>query len=298
MTIQEAYSQWAHQSGNKTLAARTATAWCKVWSHLDNNKPCSDITVRVLVNAMVRLRFVMQEDRVRASSVMVHVLNYARKKSQDMEEAPVFTYQEILHDYERRMNIEPVDRHGMTAEVRKRIEDHEKRWKQRMGLNTEEQGTTGVQPKKRKPVPCKRVLFYGQDGSNIVYESATEAAVHYGVQVETIRKYICDRMPYRGFMVAYEDDPKPEWPKMMPRNRNNRYTIKTRSPEPVTLIRYMNDGQVIKKNFPSSAAAATSLGIGAKHLGNHIRNRRIIRNHFACYTKYIDEFEPNIRVTI
>ncbi len=304
ITIKEAYDQWSKEASFRVLAAKTHIAWCKVWSHLDDSKPCSDITVRILVNAMVKLPFIMMEDRVRACSVMVHVLNYVRKKCQDMEDSPVFTYQDVLREYERRMNIEQVDRHGLTAETRKRIEERDRRWADRMGLNTPEHDSDDelstkslgrAQPKKRKPVACKRVLFYGQDGSNIIYESATEAASHYGVQVETVRKYICDRMPFHGYMVAYEGDPKPEWPKVMPRNWNNRYTIKTRSPEPVTLIRYMNDGQIIKKNFPSSAAAATSLGIGAKHLGNHIRNRRIIRNHFACYTRDIGEFTPNIR---
>ncbi len=98
MTLQEAYQAWQQQleeQGNRSLYVKTRTAFQKTWFALPTNKPCSYYTRDILASAL-RSVTVPDEYRVRATSVMLHVLRCAHDKEPENNPAPDYTYEELL----------------------------------------------------------------------------------------------------------------------------------------------------------------------------------------------------------
>ena len=84
MTLKEAYEKWGKQKQRQTLYIKTRSAFMQVWRKLDFDTPCKMLTLSVLTEAMKKRGPVFVEDKTRAASVMVHVLNLRRK----IEEVP------------------------------------------------------------------------------------------------------------------------------------------------------------------------------------------------------------------
>lgn len=76
MNLRQAYDGWSQQSQNKQLYVKTRDAFRRAWFTLPTNKPCSWYTKDVLALALAETR-VVESDKVKAASVMVHVLTWA-----------------------------------------------------------------------------------------------------------------------------------------------------------------------------------------------------------------------------
>ncbi len=270
MTIQEAYNKWAQQSGNRQFAASTARQWRTVWSQLNSQLQCADITIRKLVNAVGRLRFADLKDRVCAASVMVHVLRYAHTVSPDENPEPPFTFDDIVQHYEGRAPRVLRSTHSQASSAPSEECSQQPEPKKR---------------KKRKPVPSRRVLCYGRDGSNVIHNSARELAEHYGTTTDSVRSYIWHKKPFHDMMLTYEGDPKPEFPAVTHRTFVNGYTKGTKKPKPVTIMQFAANGDmVMRKQCESKAEVAQLFDVSTKHVANHIYNNKPLRSYYVCYT--------------
>ncbi len=284
MTIQEAYNKWAQQSGNRQFAASTARQWRTVWSQLNSQLQCADVTVRKLVNAVGRLRFAALKDRVCAASVMVHVLQYAHKENPDENPEPSFTFDDIVQHYDNR---EPRVAHSSQNQessvqpIENILQPKKKKYK------------------RRKPAPSRRVLCYGRDGNNVIYNNARELAEHYGVEVENVRSYICHKKPFHDMMLTYEGNPKPDFPAEVHRTFANGYTKGTRKLEPVTMMQFDDKGvMVMRRQYKSTAEVAQLFGVCKKHIANHIYNQKPLRDSYVCYTKDEQTAVERIKISI
>lgn len=94
MLLSEAYLLWQKEPENMALYRNTKDAFRLTWLMLPTNKPCAYYTKDVLADAMVKTK-TMHDFRVKAGSVMVHVLIYAHKKNSD-NPMPAFSYNEVL----------------------------------------------------------------------------------------------------------------------------------------------------------------------------------------------------------
>lgn len=94
ITIQEAYDEWSQQDGSKEFAIKTRNVFKNTWKHLDMNIPCSDVTLAKLHEACNQAPG-LPADKIKAASVMVHVLRYAH--TQDPADCPLpsFEYSDI-----------------------------------------------------------------------------------------------------------------------------------------------------------------------------------------------------------
>lgn len=94
MLLSEAYMLWQKEPENMALYRNTKDAFRLTWLMLPTNKPCAYYTKDVLADAMVKTK-TMHDFRVKAGSVMVHVLIYAHKKNSD-NPMPAFSFNEVL----------------------------------------------------------------------------------------------------------------------------------------------------------------------------------------------------------
>lgn len=94
ITIQEAYDEWSQQDGSKEFAIKTRNVFKNTWKHLDMNMPCSEVTLAKLHEACNQASG-LPADKIKAASVMVHVLRYAH--TQDPADCPLpsFEYSDI-----------------------------------------------------------------------------------------------------------------------------------------------------------------------------------------------------------
>lgn len=96
MTLKEAYEKWGKQKQRQTLYIKTRSAFMQVWRKLDFDTPCKMLTLSVLTEAMKKRGPVFVEDKTRAASVMVHVLNFAHDEAPGECPMPTFDYRAIL----------------------------------------------------------------------------------------------------------------------------------------------------------------------------------------------------------
>lgn len=97
MNLDKAYESWGQTSDNRELYFKTKTLFRKMWWLIPTNKPCSYYTLEVLGRALVQANGA-QSDKVKAASVMCHVLNFAHIAQPDDNPKPVFGFQDIV-DY-------------------------------------------------------------------------------------------------------------------------------------------------------------------------------------------------------
>lgn len=72
----------------------------QVWKKLDFSIPCKEVTLAVLREALAKRGPVYAEDKVRAASVMVHVLTFAHQEQPQECPMPMFDYGALLKDAE------------------------------------------------------------------------------------------------------------------------------------------------------------------------------------------------------
>ena len=97
MNLDKAYESWGQMSDNRELYFKTKTLFRKMWWLIPTNKPCSYYTLDVLGRALVQTNGA-QSDKVKAASVMCHVLNFAHTAQPDDNPKPAFGFQDIV-DY-------------------------------------------------------------------------------------------------------------------------------------------------------------------------------------------------------
>lgn len=100
MTLKEAYEQWGNLKERQTLYIKTRNAFMQVWKKLDFSIPCKEVTLAVLREALAKRGPVYAEDKVRAASVMVHVLTFAHQEQPQECPMPMFDYGALLKDAE------------------------------------------------------------------------------------------------------------------------------------------------------------------------------------------------------
>lgn len=100
MTLKEAYEQWGKLKERQTLYIKTRNAFMQVWKKLDFSIPCKEVTLAVLREALAKRGPVYAEDKVRAASVMVHVLTFAHQEQPQECPMPRFDYGALLKDAE------------------------------------------------------------------------------------------------------------------------------------------------------------------------------------------------------
>lgn len=95
LTLKEAYRLWGEQVQFKQLYHRTMVAFKDTWAILDLDKPCCYYSLEILGEAIKKGRGIYQS-KVKASSVMQHVLQFAHVIDAEHCPAVSFTYNEIL----------------------------------------------------------------------------------------------------------------------------------------------------------------------------------------------------------
>lgn len=95
LTLREAYRLWGEQEQYRVLYNRTKVSFRDTWAALDLDKPCAHYTLEVLGAAIKKGRGIYQS-KVKASSVMQHVLHFAHVIDAEHCPAVSFTYNEIL----------------------------------------------------------------------------------------------------------------------------------------------------------------------------------------------------------
>ena len=94
MNLRQAYDGWSQQEQNRTLYVKTREAFRKAWFALPTNKPCSWYTCDVLALALAETH-VIESDKVKAASVMVHVLTWANFAEPKWNPKPDFTMNDL-----------------------------------------------------------------------------------------------------------------------------------------------------------------------------------------------------------
>ena len=95
MNLGQAYQGWQQQSQNRDLYVKTREAFRKAWFTLPTNKPCSYYTKEVLGTALAETREI-ESNKVKAASVMCHVLTWANWAEPKFNPKPDFTYQDLM----------------------------------------------------------------------------------------------------------------------------------------------------------------------------------------------------------
>lgn len=106
MTLTEAYEEWGKQRERNVLYIKTRASFKRTWANLNMNTPCEDITFDMLGQALKQAH-VVEVDRVRAASVMVHVLEFAHMKLDESIPQPNFTHSQLLRYGEEPKKEEP-----------------------------------------------------------------------------------------------------------------------------------------------------------------------------------------------
>lgn len=95
MNLSQAYQGWQQMQENRELYKKTREAFRKAWFTLPTNKPCSYYTKEVLGTALAETR-VIESDKAKAASVMVHVLTFAHWAEPKFNPEPDFTYNDLM----------------------------------------------------------------------------------------------------------------------------------------------------------------------------------------------------------
>lgn len=96
MTIGELYDKWGKE-GNPALYAKTKGAFRIAFSVLPKETDCNDLTLQMIRDAM-RKSTSVREYMAKASSVMVHVLEFGHAVDPGWCKKPNFTYSDILRE--------------------------------------------------------------------------------------------------------------------------------------------------------------------------------------------------------
>lgn len=94
MNLRQAYDGWGQQSQNKQLYVKTRDAFRRAWFTLPTNKPCSWYTKDILALALAETR-VVESDKVKSASVMVHVLTWANFAEPKWNPKPNFKTEDV-----------------------------------------------------------------------------------------------------------------------------------------------------------------------------------------------------------
>lgn len=95
MNLSQAYQGWQQMQENRELYKNTREAFRKAWFTLPTNKPCSYYTKEVLGTALAETR-VIESDKAKAASVMVHVLTFAHWAEPKFNPEPDFEYGDLM----------------------------------------------------------------------------------------------------------------------------------------------------------------------------------------------------------
>lgn len=96
MKLDDAYNAWGGQSENRELAQKTKKIFHNIWWLIPTNQPCNYYTLPVLARALQQANGA-QSDKVKAASVMCHVLNYAHNVDPEGNNKPDFTFSDIVN---------------------------------------------------------------------------------------------------------------------------------------------------------------------------------------------------------
>lgn len=94
MNLRQAYDGWALQEQNRTLYMKTRDAFRRAWFTLPTNKPCSWYIADRLALALAETK-VIESDKVKAASVMIHVLTWANFAEPKRNPKPTFQIQDV-----------------------------------------------------------------------------------------------------------------------------------------------------------------------------------------------------------
>lgn len=94
MNLRQAYDGWSQQEQNRQLYVKTRDAFRRAWFTLPTNKPCSWYTKDVLALALAETR-VVESDKVKSASVMLHVLTWANFAEPKYNPKPDFKLEDV-----------------------------------------------------------------------------------------------------------------------------------------------------------------------------------------------------------
>jgi len=94
MNLRQAYDGWSQQEQNRQLYVKTRDAFRRAWFTLPTNKPCSWYTKDVLALALAETR-VVESDKVKSASVMIHVLTWANFAEPKYNPKPDFKTEDV-----------------------------------------------------------------------------------------------------------------------------------------------------------------------------------------------------------
>lgn len=94
MNLRQAYDGWSQQEQNRQLYVNTRDAFRRAWFTLPTNKPCSWYTKDVLALALAETR-VVESDKVKSASVMLHVLTWANFAEPKYNPKPDFEIKDV-----------------------------------------------------------------------------------------------------------------------------------------------------------------------------------------------------------
>jgi len=94
MNLRQAYDGWSKQEQNRQFYVNTRDAFRRAWFALPTNKPCSWYTKDVLALALAETR-VVESDKVKAASVMLHVLTWANFAEPKYNPKPDFKTEDV-----------------------------------------------------------------------------------------------------------------------------------------------------------------------------------------------------------
>lgn len=94
MNLRQAYDGWSQQEQNRQLYVKTRDAFRRAWFTLPTNKPCSWYTKDVLALALAETR-VVESDKVKSASVMLHVLTWANFAEPKYNPKPDFEIKDV-----------------------------------------------------------------------------------------------------------------------------------------------------------------------------------------------------------
>ena len=94
MNLRQAYDGWAQQEQNRALYMKTRDAFRRAWFTLPTNKPCSWYTADRLALALAETN-VIESDKVKSASVMVHVLTWANFAEPKWNPKPTFKLEDV-----------------------------------------------------------------------------------------------------------------------------------------------------------------------------------------------------------
>lgn len=97
MKLKDAYERWGQQNANYALYIKTRSVFAQAWSKLNWDSPCKELTLPVLTQALANKKIVVAESKIRAASVMVHVLTWAHEQEPNETPKPLFEYCDLLN---------------------------------------------------------------------------------------------------------------------------------------------------------------------------------------------------------